>query len=127
MGKKSKKIRGGGIVYSTDKETMGSLFSNLLNTEKPSEDLNSKSNRKYDDEVRVWLDRKRKGGKEATIIKGIKATDTQLKEIAKKLKSACGVGGTAKSGEILIQGNHRDKVVNLLQQYGYFNTKKAGG
>jgi len=127
MAKKSNKIRGGGIVYSTNKETMNSLFSNLLPGKEAQQEETASTMKKYDDEVRVWLDRKRKGGKEATIVKGIKATDTRLKEIAKKLKSACGVGGTAKLGEILIQGNHRDKVVELLLKDGYHNTKKAGG
>lgn len=127
MGKKQGKIKGGGIVYSTDNETMSSLFSNLLPGNEKEIKASSEAMKKYDDQVRVWLDRKRKGGKEATIVKGIKTTDRRLKEIAKKLKSACGVGGTAKQGEILIQGNHRDKVVRLLIEDGYHNTKKAGG
>ncbi len=126
MGKKSKKITGGGIVYSTDKSTMDQLFENIrLPGSQPSSDASP--NKKFDDEVRIWLDRKRKGGKEATMIKGIQTTDTRLKEIAKKLKSACGVGGTAKNGEILIQGNHRDKVLSILLEMGYYKTKKAGG
>ena len=127
MGKKSKKLRGG-IVYSTDKQTMNHLFSQIsVPPESSDEQPLSPTTKKFDDQVRIWLDRKRKGGKEATVIKGIQTTDTRLKEIAKKLKAACGVGGTAKNGEILLQGNHRDKALSLLIAMGYHRAKNAGG
>ena len=127
MGKKSKKIKGGGIVYSTDKDTMANLFDNLKLNVTKDEDDSMKSGKNYPDEVRVWLDRKRRGGKAVTVVKGIQKTNTHLKDIAKKLKAACGVGGTAKDGEILIQGDHRDKVLKILIEAGYTQAKLAGG
>ncbi len=78
-------------------------------------------------ELRVWLDRKNRGGKEATVVKGFVGSEDTLKDLSKMLKTKCGVGGSAKDGEIIIQGDHRDKVVTLLKKEGYGNTKKAGG
>ncbi len=130
MGKKSKKIRGGGLVYSTDPETMSDLFSGIKLNQGEDKDENTPADMKkkqYDDEVRVWIDRKGRGGKEVTLVKGIGRPDSYLKDIAKDIKSQCGVGGTAKNGEIIIQGNHRDKVVDILKKKGFVNTKKAGG
>jgi len=76
-------------------------------------------------DLRVWLDRKG-GGKVACLIKGFVGSDDDLKSLAKELKTLCGVGGTAKNGEILIQGDHRDKIVAYLKDQGY-GAKKAGG
>ncbi|MBK8504458.1 MAG: translation initiation factor [Saprospiraceae bacterium] len=85
------------------------------------------SNISSDDRVRVWLDRKSRGGKEATIIEGITCNADDLKQLATFIKTSCGVGGSAKEGQIIIQGNRRDKVVELLKQKGFKNVKKAGG
>jgi translation initiation factor 1 len=76
--------------------------------------------------LRIWLQRI-KGNKEATVIKGFDAPDSQLADLAKTLKSKCATGGNAKDGEIILQGDHRDKVLKLLQEAGYTNVKKAGG
>lgn len=77
--------------------------------------------------IRLYLDRKQRRGKEATIVAGFTGTDDQLKALGKHLKSSCGVGGSVKNGEIIIQGNKRDKVLALLLEDGYKQAKKAGG
>ncbi len=77
--------------------------------------------------LRVKIDRKQRGGKEVTLINGFIGTDEDLAALGKTLKTKCGVGGSAKDGEIIIQGNHVDKIINLLIEMGYKNTKKSGG
>jgi len=74
----------------------------------------------------VSIDRKQRKGKDVTLVEGFVGQEDDLKELAKELKSSCGVGGTAKEGEILIQGNFRDKVIELLDKKGY-KTKRKGG
>ena len=76
--------------------------------------------------LRIWLERG-KGGKEATVIKGFVGSDDALSDLAKTIKSKCAAGGTAKDGIIIVQGDHRDKVLKLLMDGGYKNVKKAGG
>lgn len=77
--------------------------------------------------VRVYLDRKQRKGKEATIITGFEGSEAALQELGKQLKVTCGVGGSVKDGEIILQGNQRDRVVRELTALGYRNVKKAGG
>jgi translation initiation factor 1 len=75
--------------------------------------------------LKIWLDRL-KGGRVATVVRGFVGSSEDLTTLGKELKKSCGVGGTAKDGEIIIQGDHRDRVVELLTKAGY-RCKKAGG
>ena len=77
--------------------------------------------------LRVFIDKKQRKGKEVTLINGFEGKEEDLKDLGKLLKSKCGVGGSVKDGEIIIQGNHRDKIMELLLKAGYSQTKKAGG
>jgi translation initiation factor 1 len=110
----SKKTRSG-IVYSTD----------------PDYDYQNEGTDEPDtltpaaQDLRVWLERKG-GGKVVTAVKGFVGRTADLDALTKQLKGVCGSGGTAKDGEILLQGDHRDKVVAWLQNKGY-KAKKAGG
>ena len=75
--------------------------------------------------VRLHLDRKG-GGKIVSIVRGLQESNDVLTVIAKDLKKGCGVGGSVKNGEILIQGNHREKIQKLLSKKGYA-VKLSGG
>ncbi|AFK04360.1 translation initiation factor SUI1 [Emticicia oligotrophica DSM 17448] len=115
---KNKKHKAGtpqGIVYSTnpdfefnfgDDEEVETLAANQQN-------------------LKIWLDRKG-GNKIVSRIDGFIGKDEDLQALRKKLQNLCGSGGTAKDGEILLQGDHRDKILIFLQKEGY-KAKKAGG
>ena len=104
-----------GVVFSTNPD-----FAYNTNEESEPETLApAKQN------LKVWLDRL-KGGRVATVVRGYVGSADDLAELGKELKKSCGVGGTAKDGEIIIQGDHRDRVVELLTKAGY-KCKKAGG
>lgn len=77
-------------------------------------------------DLRVQLDKKSRNGKAVTLITGFIGTADDLKDLGKELKSKCGVGGTAKDNEILIQGDFRDKALGMLHEWGY-KAKKSGG
>ena len=104
-----------GMVYSTNPDFEYTTAEEEQTTTLPPQQQN----------LRVWLDRKQRGGKTVTLVKGFVGTDEDLSELGRMLKSRCGVGGSAKDGEIIIQGDHRDRVVELLTQAGY-KCKKAG-
>ena len=115
MSKKNRKRRSG-IVFSTDQD-----YEYNYNNSEEAETLPPE-----DQDLRVMLDRKSRAGKQVTLITGFVGSDEDLKSLAKFLKSKCGVGGSSKNNEIMIQGDFRDKVLQLLQNDGY-KAKRSGG
>ncbi len=105
-------------------------FKSMGNPENAPEMEDDKVNidKKKFDSIRVHLEKKKRGGKAVSLIRGLEALPKDdLKALGKKLKSKCGVGGSVKDGEIIIQGEHRDKIIDILKDEGYKNIKKAGG
>jgi translation initiation factor 1 len=111
----AKKNNKGGLVYSTNPDFKDE---NNIN-EKPA------SVPPQEQDLRVFLDRL-KGNKLVSRITGLMGSAEEINELEKTLKQKCGGGGSVKNGEILIQGDHRDKIVMLLIRMG-FKVKKAGG
>ncbi|WP_294630728.1 translation initiation factor [uncultured Bacteroides sp.] len=105
------------IVYSTNPD-----FG--YETEEEEEQLTLDKARQN---LRVSIDRKNRGGKVVTLITGFIGTEDDLKELGKLLKSKCGVGGSAKEGEIIVQGDFKNKIIELLVKEGYVKTKGVGG
>ena len=104
----------GGLVFSTNKNIDLSNQEDDVETPIPGQQ-----------DLRVWLEKNHRGGKIASVIKGFVGKQEDLEVLGKTLKTKCGTGGSAKDGEIIIQGDHREKIVTLLQQLGY-KAKKAG-
>ncbi|MBK9225438.1 MAG: translation initiation factor [Flavobacterium sp.] len=105
----------GGFVFYTNKDFE---FDNESNVE---ETVANNQQR-----LEAHLDKKNRGGKVATIIKGFQGNEEDLKTLGKMLKTKCGVGGSVKDNEIIIQGNFRDKIMEILKSEGY-SIKRVGG
>ena len=78
---------------------------------------------KQQQKLRVSIEKSHRGGKTVTLIKNFIGTDEDIKELGKLLKTKCGVGGSVKDGEILIQGDFKEKIIELLKKEGYTQTK----
>ena len=109
-----KKNTRGGIMYSTNPE-----FKPEINDE---EEVHIPANQQ---DLRIHLDRLG-GGKLVSRVSGFAGTNDELEKLGKMLKQKCGVGGSVKDGSILLQGDHRDKMLVILSKEGY-KAKKAGG
>jgi len=105
----------GGFVFSTNKDFDFTSDEETIETPSPGQQR-----------LEAHLDKKNRAGKIATVIKGFVGAEDDLKSLAKELKTLCGVGGSAKDGEIIVQGNFRDKIMEYLTKKGY-KVKRVGG
>jgi translation initiation factor 1 len=106
-----------GVVYSTNPDFNYELDNGeQLDTLIPSKQI-----------LRIQLDRKQRKGKEVTLITGFVGQMDDCEVLGKMLKTKCGVGGSVKDNEIILQGDHRTKVLAMLQAAGYNQTKISGG
>ena len=78
---------------------------------------------KNQQKLRVSMEKKGRGGKTVTLIRGFVGTEDDLKELSKLLKTKCGVGGSAKDEEIIIQGDFKQRIIDLLKAEGYTQTR----
>lgn len=98
-----------GIVYSTNNDFEFSYQQQEQQATLPPQQQN----------LRVQIDKSMRAGKQVTLVVGFVGTTDDLEKLGKLLKSKCGVGGSVKDGEIIIQGDHRDKLVQILTKEGY--------
>lgn len=101
------------VVYSTNPD-----FNYAVESE---EEQNTPEKEKQN--LRVSIEKKNRGGKTVTLVTGFIGSDDDLKDLGKLLKTKCGVGGSAKEGEIIIQGDFKNKIIELLKKEGYSKTK----
>lgn len=104
------------VIYSTNPN-----FHYELESEVEPDTLEPKYQKLY-----ISLDKKQRAGKAVTLIEGFVGSENDLKELGKFLKGKCGVGGTVKDGEILIQGDFREKIYEILLNEGYQIKRKGG-
>ena len=112
MSKKSKPDNHG-LVFSTDPDFQFQEQNENVETILPNQQ-----------KLKIRLDTKQRAGKVVTLIRGFTGKIEDLEELGKKLKSFCGTGGSAKDGEIIVQGDHLDKVFQWLIKNGYSSSKK---
>lgn len=105
----------GGFVFSTNSDFEPGDDTEGVDTPAPK-----------DQQLEAHFNSKGRGGKTVTVIKGFKGKEEDLTRLGKELKKKCGVGGSVKEGEIIIQGDVREKVMELLRKDGY-KVKRVGG
>ena len=105
----------GGLVYSTDPDFK------LPEEESAAEETIDAAQQK----IKIRLDKKHRAGKAVTLVEGFIGTLPDMEELGKKLKSFCGTGGSVKDGEIIVQGDNRDKILQWLLKNGYKLSKKV--
>lgn len=113
---KKRKRDDDGVVYSTSQSF-----------EYDDYDIEPETLAPEEQRLKVRIEKKGRKGKTAVVVSGFEGTHSDLNDLAKYLKSSCGTGGSAKDGLIIIQGDMRDKVIDLLKNKGYKNTKRGGG
>ncbi|HTF21528.1 MAG TPA: translation initiation factor [Chryseolinea sp.] len=104
-----------GVVFSTNSE-----FSYSYQEQNEQETLPPRQQ-----DLRVELDKSMRAGKQVTLVTGFIGTAADLESLGKMLKSKCGVGGSVKDGQVIIQGDHRDKLVGILVKEGYRAKRKG--
>ena len=114
MSKKNKPASHG-FVYSTDPDFKFNQERENMETLHPSAQR-----------LKIRLDTKHRAGKSVTLIKGFAGSKGDLEALGKQLKSFCGTGGSAKDGEIIVQGDQREKVIQWLLKNGYNGSRKSG-
>ncbi len=119
----------GRLVYSSEREGMAASRrgsrSDARTGTRPDTSRHA-DHTPNDGVVRIWLERQGRNGKPVSIVRGLRLDSNALAALATRLKRACGTGGTAKDGEILIQGNHRERIAAELGKDG-LRVKLAGG
>ena len=113
MSKKNRPDKNG-FVFSTDPNFQFNEENNL-----PQDTLAPGEQR-----LKVRMETKHRAGKAVTLVEGFIGKDEDIQQLGKQLKNYCGTGGSAKDGEIIIQGDQREKVLQWLVKNGYKNTKK---
>lgn len=114
----------GGLVYSTEGGRMCPLCRHPVAA---CTCQKSAPAPRGDGSVRVSRESKGRGGKTVTLVRGLALEGDALAALGKRLRSACGSGGTVKDGVLEVQGDHAERVVDLLKAEGFANVKRAGG
>lgn len=105
-------------------DTRGFVYSTNPNFSFEPEESNLETLPPAQQKLKVRLDTKHRGGKAVTLVEGFVGKEDDLEQLGKKLKTFCGTGGSAKDGEIIVQGDQRDKVLQWLVKNSYKQTKK---
>ncbi|RME83359.1 MAG: stress response translation initiation inhibitor YciH [Caldilineae bacterium] len=118
-------IRNTRLVYSTDPDTE-------VEPRKPARDRSRRKRSRTrpplpnDGVVRIFLERKGRGGKTVSVLRGVAGDESAKKALLKRLKAELGTGGALKDGDLELQGDHRERLLQILPKLGY-TARKAGG